>query len=83
MAQFLYFSTGWCGPCKAFKPVVQAAAAETGANISFIDAEHQPALAAQYGITSVPAIVIVDGQNTVKLVGPQPKAKLLQIFSQN
>ena len=82
MAEILYFSTTWCQPCKAFKPVVQSASAETGKSVQFIDAEQQSALAKQYGVSSVPTIVVVDGTNVVKLVGPQSKAKLIQILSQ-
>ena len=65
MADFLYFSTSWCGPCKMFRPIVQGVAAETGTNVQFIDAEQNQALAAQYNITSVPTIVV--SQNGVRI----------------
>lgn len=81
MASILYFSTTTCGPCKMFKPVVQQASAETGKQVQYIDAQQNRELAAKYSVSSVPTIVIEDGHNVVKLVGPQSKTKLLEIFS--
>ena len=82
MSNILYFSTQWCGPCKMFKPVVEEVAQQAGVAVQFIDAEQHRDLAAKYGISSVPAIVITVGGNAVnKLVGPQPKARLMEIFS--
>ena len=81
MANIYYFSTTWCGPCRAFKPLVESVMGQTGKHIQFVDAEQQPAMAAKYSVTSVPTIVIEDGHNVIKLVGPQPKTKLLEIFS--
>ena len=81
MANIYYFSTEWCGPCKMFKPVVQEVMGQTGRSVQFIDAQPNPSMAAKYSVSSVPTIVIEDGHNVVKLVGPQPKAKLLEIFS--
>ena len=60
MAQIYYFSTAWCGPCKAFKPVVQQVAAENQLSIQFVDAQQDPSLAAGYGVSSVPTIIVAD-----------------------
>ncbi len=81
MANILYFSTPWCGPCKMFKPVVLEVMTQTGKSVQFVDAQQSPDLAAKYGVTSVPAIIIESGHNTVKYIGPQPKAKLVELFS--
>ena len=63
------------------KPVVQEVMGQTGRSVQFVDAEQQPAMAAKYGIRSVPTIIIEDGHNVIRLVGPQSKQKLLQVFS--
>lgn len=81
MTNIIYFSTQTCGPCKMFKPIVQEAMNQTGKAVQFVDAQHNPAMAAKYSVSSVPTIVIEDGHNMVKLVGPQSKTKLLEIFS--
>ena len=83
MANILYFSTTWCGPCKMFKPVVQQVAAETGTNVLYIDADQNTELATRYQVTSVPTIVIAHEQGMIrKNVGPMPKPQLTQLFSQ-
>lgn len=83
MANILYFSTNWCGPCKMFKPVVQQVAAETGTNVQYIDAEQNKELATRYQVTSVPTIVVADEQGMIrKNVGPMSKPQLTQLFSQ-
>ena len=81
MANILYFSTPWCGPCRSFKPIVQEVAGQTGVPVQYIDAEQQRPLALQYGVTSVPSIVVIDGHNVIKFTGPQPKSKLTEIFT--
>lgn len=81
MASILYFSTTTCGPCKMFKPVVQQVSAETGKQVQYIDAQQNSELAAKYGVSSVPTIVIEAGHDVVKLIGAQPKAKLIDLFN--
>ena len=48
----------WCPPCRAFKPVFEAASTEHP-DITFgsIDTEKEAVLAAQLGITSIPTIM--------------------------
>jgi thioredoxin 1 len=82
MKKVLYFSTTWCGPCKAFKPVVQQASQETGVQVNYIDAEQDTTLAKMYSITSVPTIIIADQVGTAlyRHTGPMPKGQLLQLL---
>jgi len=77
MAEFYYFSTTWCGPCKTFKPVVQQVAAENQLPIQFIDAEQNPDMASKFGVSSVPTIVVAqNGQVQFKHTGAIPKQAL-------
>lgn len=81
MAQILYFSTVWCGPCKMFKPTVQGVAAETGVSVQYIDAELMKESASQYNISSVPTIVVVDnGVVTYRHTGVLSKQQLVSLF---
>ena len=82
MKKVLYFSTTWCGPCKAFKPVVQQVSQELGIQVNYIDAEADPTLAKMYNVTSVPTIVIADqiGTALYRHTGPMPKGQLSQLI---
>lgn len=82
MANILYFSTTWCGPCKMFKPVVQEAMAETGVSVSFLDAEQNPDLAARYEIRSVPTIIVEQGGTVVsRKTGVMSKPQVIQLLN--
>jgi thioredoxin 1 len=72
-----YFSATWCGPCKAFKPIVQEVVSE-GYNIEYIDIDSNQDTAVEYGVRSVPTVVILqNGTEVDRLVGSVPKQVLL------
>tara|TARA_Y100000389_G_scaffold201411_1_gene244074 strand:- start:859 stop:1110 length:252 start_codon:yes stop_codon:yes gene_type:complete len=60
MNKLLYFSAGWCGPCKSFGPTMDRLATE-GLNIQKVNIDVEPELTAKYGIRSVPSVIKVDG----------------------
>ena len=72
----------WCGPCRRFAPVFQAASAQH-ADITFgkVDTEDQPELASAARITSIPTLMAFrDGILVFSQPGALPAAALEQVI---
>jgi thioredoxin 1 len=72
----------WCGPCRMFAPVFQAAT-DKHPDITFgkVDTEDQPALAGAAGITSIPTLMAFrDGILVFSQPGALPAAALEQVI---
>ena len=79
----LYFTAAWCGPCKMFKPTVQAVSAETGVGVNYIDVDQQTDMAQRYNVSSVPTIIVESGGSVVyRNSGVMSKPQLTQVLSQ-
>ncbi|MWC27276.1 thioredoxin [Paenibacillus sp. MMS18-CY102] len=73
------FWAPWCGPCKMQLPIVEELASELEgqATIAKINVDEQPELASQFGVMSIPTLILFkDGQPIDKLVGLQSKDAL-------
>ena len=72
MKKILYFSAGWCGPCKQLGPVMDKLSSE-GLNIQKIDVDNNQDTSMTYSVRSIPCLILVDsGGNEIKrLVGGQ------------
>jgi thioredoxin 1 len=73
------FWAEWCGPCRMIGPVVEELATEMegSAVIAKVDVDSNPSLSVQYGIRSIPALMVFkNGKVVEKMVGVQPKAEL-------
>lgn len=70
------FWAAWCGPCKMMAPVLDEVAAEhPSAKIAKVNIDEQPELAAQFGIMSIPTLMVMENGKPVNTaVGVQSKA---------
>ncbi|GEM_PF-1041682 len=78
------FWAPWCGPCRTMNPIVEAVAQEYAGQLKVvkIDVDEAREIAAQFGVTSIPTFVVIQGgrvQDT--LAGAQSKQALVDAFA--
>ena len=78
----LDFWAVWCGPCKMIAPFIEEIAAERpDVLVGKVDVDSDMELAAQFGIASIPTVVVIkNGVPTATSVGYRPKADLLKLL---
>lgn len=73
------FWATWCGPCRMLAPTIEQIAHEQEGKIKVgkVDVDEQPELASQFGISSIPTIMVFkNGKVTATAVGARPKAMI-------
>ena len=76
------FWAPWCGPCRMVSPIVDEIAEENAAiKVAKINIDEQPQLAAQYGVMSIPTLMVFEnGDVADKAVGARNKSFILQML---
>ena len=79
------FWAPWCGPCKMLSPIVDEIAEECeNVKVCKVNVDEEQALAAKFGIMSIPTLVIFKNGNIVnKTIGVQPKSEILKMLASN
>jgi thioredoxin 1 len=74
------FYADWCGPCRAIAPIVEEIARELSDRLKVVklDVDQNPQTAMQYGVQSIPTLIIFkNGKEVERLIGYMSKTKLL------
>lgn len=72
------FWATWCGPCRMLSPIVDEVASEhPDVKVGKINVDEQPELAQQFGIISIPTLLVFkNGEKVQESVGLIPKEKV-------
>ena len=78
------FWAPWCGPCRMVAPVVEEISKDFEGKIKVfkLNTDENPNVASQYGIRSIPTLMIFKGgQKVHTVVGAVPKSTLASTLS--
>ena len=73
------FWATWCMPCKMLAPTIEELAEEANGayKVGKIDVDKSPSLAAQFGVMSIPTVIVFkNGKAVDKTVGVVPRSQL-------
>ncbi|MCX7614737.1 MAG: thioredoxin [Clostridiales bacterium] len=77
------FWAPWCGPCRMLAPVLEEV--NTTLNdevvIGKVNVDEEPAIAASYGVLSIPTMIVFEkGEVVTKLVGLRPASDITPLL---
>ena len=78
----LDFWAPWCGPCRMIAPIVEEVAEENeDITVGKINVDEEMELAVQFGVTSIPTLVVMEGGKKVtSALGYREKADVLKLL---
>ena len=80
------FCAPWCGPCRMVAPVVEEIAKQFEGQVKVVklNTDENPIIASQYGIRSIPTLMIFkEGQKVDTVVGAVPKTTLANTLTKH
>ena len=78
----LDFWAPWCAPCRMVVPIIEEIASERAdIKVGKINVDEQPELASEFGVMSIPTLVVVKNGKVVQRVsGARPKEAILEML---
>ncbi len=79
------FWAPWCGPCRMVSPIMEQLAAEYDgkAKICKVNVDDEGALAAEYGVMSIPSVFVFSGGKIVaQATGAYPKSHFAKMLDE-
>ena len=78
----LDFWAPWCGPCRMVVPIIEEIAEERpDIKVGKINVDEQPELASQFGIMSIPTLVVIkEGKIVNQATGGRAKEAILELL---
>ncbi len=75
------FYANWCGPCKMLRPILEEVAKDGKIKIMSIDVDDAESLSQEYGIISIPCVIMFqDGKEVTRSIGLKSKNDLESVF---
>ncbi|SHE47995.1 thioredoxin [Atopostipes suicloacalis DSM 15692] len=79
------FWAEWCGPCKMQSPILDEMAEDSDGSVNYykIDVDANPETARQFGIMSIPTLLVKkDGEVVDTLIGLHSREQIEEVLSQ-
>jgi thioredoxin len=80
---FVDFWATWCGPCRMIGPTFEKLADQYSKEFNFakVNVDEEPELAGQFGIRSIPTLLLIkDGKVVEEVIGARPYEELAKVL---
>jgi thioredoxin len=73
MKKLLYFTAGWCGPCKMMAPIFETFRQKSNIQTEKIDVDSNQQMTDKYQVSSIPTFILLDenGNISKRVTGAQ------------